>query len=458
MAVPDTNTFSLQDVVDTLLLPERANVLYNAYVAITNILIAGLVVPTENDFNTLSTYVGGVNIAGGKLKVVDTRKWEPPNTGATNNYNFTARPSGYRSGDVFLYKKLHAFYWSKTEGIQTHEYVVMRLNYNNVLFQKDGQNRVLGLTIRCMRALTGAEQSSYSDGDTVAQYTDYNGNKYNLVKIGEQGWLSSNVIATHYSDGTAISLVPGTPSGVWGAATYPAMCYYDDVIISTDSLQGAFDKAIDEYFDPAYVNNKDDQYEFRNYGGHNIPTLSVTPTGANHAWRAASTNFTVTVTPSGTPWSIIMSPPSWAIIENVTQTGFRLRSVDNTGYDHGLDDMIIGLTNHQDIQAHLVVSKQGKLGIGLTNPINIVNSSFIWQWDASAAPTKSTTYLPTSAVCEITGDTNWFTVNSSSNGSISVTTRHHNSYPGARKELWIRVTKLGYEDAVLHCTHYEQVP
>ena len=42
-------------------------------------------------------------------------------------------------------------------------------------------------------------------GPTGNSVTDYDGNTYNLVTIGTQTWLASNLKSTHYSDGTAIN-------------------------------------------------------------------------------------------------------------------------------------------------------------------------------------------------------------------------------------------------------------
>lgn len=55
-------------------------------------------------------YLGGTSVAGGELK--DTEFWAAPNTGATNNTGFTARPGGYREYTRFLYMNNNGVFWS----------------------------------------------------------------------------------------------------------------------------------------------------------------------------------------------------------------------------------------------------------------------------------------------------------------------------------------------------------
>ena len=70
--------------------------LYNGYAVkdARNICPVGFRVPTQADFNTLATSIGG-NANGGKLKETGTANWTTPNTGATNTTAFTALPGGY---------------------------------------------------------------------------------------------------------------------------------------------------------------------------------------------------------------------------------------------------------------------------------------------------------------------------------------------------------------------------
>ena len=57
---------------------------------------AGWHIPSKTEWETLTTYLGGDTLAGGKLKEAGTAHWLAPNTGATNSTGFTAVPGGFR--------------------------------------------------------------------------------------------------------------------------------------------------------------------------------------------------------------------------------------------------------------------------------------------------------------------------------------------------------------------------
>jgi len=87
-----------------------------AYLERDSVQEVGWRVPTDADWTTLSTYLGGDAIAGGKLKEIGLTHWNTPNTGATNERDFTALPGGYRNllGHFFSIGNLGAW-WSSTQ-------------------------------------------------------------------------------------------------------------------------------------------------------------------------------------------------------------------------------------------------------------------------------------------------------------------------------------------------------
>lgn len=78
---------------------------------------AGWHLPTDAEWTTLITFLGGGTIAGGKMKEGGTAHWSAPNTGATNSSGFSALPGGF-SVDTGSFDALasYAYFWSSSQG------------------------------------------------------------------------------------------------------------------------------------------------------------------------------------------------------------------------------------------------------------------------------------------------------------------------------------------------------
>jgi uncharacterized protein (TIGR02145 family) len=92
--------------------------LYNWYAVgnPSNIAPEGWHIPTAGEWQELFAFVGGSEIAGGKLKEVGTLHWISPNTDATDEYGFTALPSGERPWSNGSFQRMGevVFFWSGT--------------------------------------------------------------------------------------------------------------------------------------------------------------------------------------------------------------------------------------------------------------------------------------------------------------------------------------------------------
>jgi uncharacterized protein (TIGR02145 family) len=77
-------------------------------------------VSTDEEKRTLTTYLGGESVAGGKLKEIGLTHWKTPNTAATNETGFTALPGGYRysNGSYYVIGGT-GYWWSSTESSTT---------------------------------------------------------------------------------------------------------------------------------------------------------------------------------------------------------------------------------------------------------------------------------------------------------------------------------------------------
>src|ERR1035437_1728963 len=73
-------------------------------------------VPSDAEWWTLSTCLGGAAVAGGAMKETGTTHWTSPNTGATNSSGFTGLPEGLRTdGGPFYDVGSYGGWWSSTE-------------------------------------------------------------------------------------------------------------------------------------------------------------------------------------------------------------------------------------------------------------------------------------------------------------------------------------------------------
>lgn len=79
-----------------------------------NVCPDGWHIPTDAEWTALTDTLGGISVAGGKLK--STTNWTTPNTGATNASGFSAFANGWRSNaGIFEDKDLFGHWWSATE-------------------------------------------------------------------------------------------------------------------------------------------------------------------------------------------------------------------------------------------------------------------------------------------------------------------------------------------------------
>ncbi|MGB2763263.1 MAG: FISUMP domain-containing protein [Candidatus Aminicenantaceae bacterium] len=89
--------------------------LYDWYTA-CNVCPEGWHLPTKSEWTILFNYLGGVTVAGGKMKETGLSHWNSPNTGATNESDFTALPSGCWSSYYYSFHNLgnRAYFWTST--------------------------------------------------------------------------------------------------------------------------------------------------------------------------------------------------------------------------------------------------------------------------------------------------------------------------------------------------------
>jgi uncharacterized protein (TIGR02145 family) len=117
-----------------------------------NIAPTGWHVPSDAEYTTLTTYLGGETVAGGKMKESGTTHWTSPNTSATNESGFTALPGGYRdSGDGTFYSVGgYGYYWSSSAIDATYAWL-RYLYYSDATAYSFYGSKANGFSVRCVR-------------------------------------------------------------------------------------------------------------------------------------------------------------------------------------------------------------------------------------------------------------------------------------------------------------------
>ena len=110
----------------------------------------GWYIPSSGDLVTLSNFLGGEEVAGGKMKEIGTVHWDPPNTGATNSSGFTALPGGFINTYGSFYLGSNCRFWSSNE-TSSPSALYGSLFYQNTIIFSLSANKVNGYSVRCIR-------------------------------------------------------------------------------------------------------------------------------------------------------------------------------------------------------------------------------------------------------------------------------------------------------------------
>lgn len=106
--------------------------------------------PSVDEWTTLIDNLGGIYVAGGKLKESSTLYWNNPNTGATNESGFCALPGGGRYYGKFSGLNNFASFWSTTE---FNQYITWYrgVNYDNTRMNTNFYDKKAGFSVRCLK-------------------------------------------------------------------------------------------------------------------------------------------------------------------------------------------------------------------------------------------------------------------------------------------------------------------
>ena len=115
-----------------------------------NVCPTGWHVPNDAEWNILIDNLGGLEIAGSKMKEVGNNHWVNQNTDATNISLFNALPAGVRGSSGFFETiAVSAYWWSSSNfsELKTYRFKTEKSSGNVYI---SIENKVAGFSIRCI--------------------------------------------------------------------------------------------------------------------------------------------------------------------------------------------------------------------------------------------------------------------------------------------------------------------
>ena len=128
--------------------------LYNWYAVNTGKLCpAGWHVPSDAEWTALTKFLGGESIAGGRMKETGTDYWTSPNTGATNESNFSALPGGFHDHDGLFSRIGNCGCWWSATGTTVVTVGAMSriIECGSPAVIRENCNRICGFSVRCLK-------------------------------------------------------------------------------------------------------------------------------------------------------------------------------------------------------------------------------------------------------------------------------------------------------------------
>ena len=225
------------------------NKLYNWY-AVNDprgLAPVGYHIPTEAEVETLRNYLGGVTVAGGKVKQTGTTLWNSPNTGATNETGWTGLPGGGRTNGQFGGVGISGPHWmaDSSSAAPSMAYYMDLYSFNATLDIKIF-DKVSGHYVRLIKDVPDPDTCN-----TILYKTQ--GNQYYSYNFSTNASTLLNVPAAPYDSvatslGIDISPLTHTSDKLWSYTwNVNGGSLNDNSIVEYDTTSNPFTATINRY-------------------------------------------------------------------------------------------------------------------------------------------------------------------------------------------------------------------
>lgn len=151
--------------------------------------------PSKFEYEDLYRYLGGEDVAGGKIKSTGTNFWKPANISASNESGFNALPGGKMYEGSFVNMMQYCSFWTETE---------YNAHYFPYAYYTGARNSDGVALLNYMDRSNACSVRFIKDKEPITETTgtfidERDGKEYGWVKIGEQVWMSENFTYTDVS-------------------------------------------------------------------------------------------------------------------------------------------------------------------------------------------------------------------------------------------------------------------
>jgi uncharacterized protein (TIGR02145 family) len=200
--------------------------------------------PTDEEISLLTDFLGGENVAGGKLKEAGILHWASPNNGATNESGFSLLPGGERHLSSYFFSiRGECNWWSSTIRDAIYAWHRVIVADTTAVYRHFGQ-RNSGFSVRCLKNINSSTFPTVTTSGitNITQTTATGGGKVTndgVAKVTACGicWSTSQnpTIADGHTEGGTETFVgnltglkPNTPYYVRAYATNSVGTAYGD--------------------------------------------------------------------------------------------------------------------------------------------------------------------------------------------------------------------------------------
>jgi len=223
--------------------------LYNWYAVSDTRMLApiGWHVASDAEWTVLTTFLGGIDVAGGKLKEAGTTNWVSQNVGATNESKFTALPGGARGNadGTFMDIGTGSYWWTSTLLDYTYSWVRSMGTFSQGI-GRTGSPKPNGLYVRCVKdvlpVVTTAMIGSIQTNTVVAggNVTDDGGTPVTSRGICWSNTPNPTIANNKTTDGSGIGIYTSSITGLIGDSTYYVRAYATNNVGTSYGAQVSF--------------------------------------------------------------------------------------------------------------------------------------------------------------------------------------------------------------------------